>query len=949
VRTAVHLDLARRLSAAPGFGALAAEQYLAAVEAVVDPAEQQRAAGLLRTAAEGARLTNPALAERLLAAAMPLRTTAEEHAAIQDEWHAILCNLARFQEADEVYAEIERRTDGAGVGPDRGDTAALARSGPACAHIRTLCLRNRQPEALALGLDLLDRLGLAVPPPERLADEIALGYAALRRWVAADEASIDLVRPAADDPVVLARAAVINEILPVAYFAGEPVFAWLVCEAQRMWAVHGPCSALVAPLAHAGFMTIALERDHRTGYEAVRRVLAVSEARGYEPQTAHARFLFSLGCGHWFEPVAHNIDQARRAREGLQYHGDPAVRFTYFSSVPQLLDVAPSLEAFTAEVEAALATAARLGDEHSAAAYLGYRQLARALRGETAAPGSLTDESVDVSAHLASLHDNPTAAANVHTVCAVAGAVFADTDALIDHAAAAMPLLPFINATYLTVTLHLVRALALADQAQAVPAGDRPGVLAELDAVEDWIARRAQDAPGIYGYLVELVHAERHRIEGRPWEAALAFDAAVGAVADPERPLHRALITERAARFHLAAGARHVGRTLLAQALHQWSDWGASGKAAALAREHPGLEPPAGARALPHRGSRSVSVAGGTVDLLGVLQASRALSSVTSLDGLRDQVAEVLGAMTGATVIRLLQWDDAAGEEGPGDATLPTSVVRYVRRTRQPLLVDDATRDARFAKDPYLAELDRCSLLAVPILSRGQPQALLVLEKPASRGAFSAAWLESVTLVAGQLAVALENAAVYASLERKVAQRTSELAAANEQLEELSRTDPLTGLANRRWLEDILEREWRQAAAADRAISIIMVDIDHFKAYNDRLGHQAGDECLRRVATTLAHHARPGDVVARYGGEEFSIILPDCDLPGAHRIAEGLRVAVAGLRAPHPAAPEGHVTISVGVASSVPSPDATAEQLLGRADHGLYEAKQAGRNRVADG
>jgi diguanylate cyclase (GGDEF)-like protein len=265
------------------------------------------------------------------------------------------------------------------------------------------------------------------------------------------------------------------------------------------------------------------------------------------------------------------------------------------------------------------------------------------------------------------------------------------------------------------------------------------------------------------------------------------------------------------------------------------------------------------------------------------------------------------------------------------------------------MLIDDASRDDRVARDPYLTGLDHCSLLVVPVISQGAPKAMLVLENRLTRRAFTMARLDAVQLIAGQLTVSLENALVYASLERKVAARTEELAEANHRLEMLSLTDALTGLANRRRLTDALETEWLRALRSGESIGLAMIDIDNFKKYNDHYGHQGGDECLRLVARAVAGSVRATDLVARYGGEEFSIIMPGADPGGALMVAERARQAVADLREPHALADSGIVTISVGVTSVAPVTGARAEDLIKVADDVLYEAKRGGRNRVAAG
>lgn len=178
---------------------------------------------------------------------------------------------------------------------------------------------------------------------------------------------------------------------------------------------------------------------------------------------------------------------------------------------------------------------------------------------------------------------------------------------------------------------------------------------------------------------------------------------------------------------------------------------------------------------------------------------------------------------------------------------------------------------------------------------------------------------------------------------------TRRLDDANRELQRLSSIDGLTGIANRRQYDTVLVREWRRAQRRGASIALIVCDVDHFKRYNDYFGHQAGDECLRRVASALAGQAkRPADLAARYGGEEFAVILPDTDAEGAMLVAEGMRIAVGELEMAHaPNAVLPHVTISLGVAAAVPPREApTPGSLMAAADAALFEAKRAGRNRA---
>lgn len=179
---------------------------------------------------------------------------------------------------------------------------------------------------------------------------------------------------------------------------------------------------------------------------------------------------------------------------------------------------------------------------------------------------------------------------------------------------------------------------------------------------------------------------------------------------------------------------------------------------------------------------------------------------------------------------------------------------------------------------------------------------------------------------------------------------TRRLDEANRELQRLSSIDSLTGIANRRQFDETLLREWRRAQRRGLSIALLVCDVDFFKHYNDHFGHQGGDECLRRIATTLRDQVRrPADLVARYGGEEFAIVLPETDAAGAMIVAEALRGAIEALHLAHaPSSGQAHVTISLGLSATVPGPaNVSPQALITGADAALYEAKRGGRNRCA--
>jgi len=260
-------------------------------------------------------------------------------------------------------------------------------------------------------------------------------------------------------------------------------------------------------------------------------------------------------------------------------------------------------------------------------------------------------------------------------------------------------------------------------------------------------------------------------------------------------------------------------------------------------------------------------------------------------------------------------------------------IVGRAIRTGEPQLVFDV------AKDPDFFGLDsniNCEY-AVPLRFQGR-----IL------GAFNVECENRETLEP-------ENLALFRTIAEQIVGRielalvNQKLHEANRELEALARRDALTGVANRRQFDEVLEAEWRRARRARSSLALVFVDVDHFKAYNDACGHQAGDACLQTVAQTLATVAhRAGDLVARYGGEEFAVILPGLDAEQAAALAEAMRKAVEQRAVPHPASPgAGVVTASLGVCVLVPQRGDTASTLVHETDLALYRAKAAGRNRVA--
>lgn len=244
-----------------------------------------------------------------------------------------------------------------------------------------------------------------------------------------------------------------------------------------------------------------------------------------------------------------------------------------------------------------------------------------------------------------------------------------------------------------------------------------------------------------------------------------------------------------------------------------------------------------------------------------------------------------------------------------------------------------APEEVRFMPEPE-AEDDREAGndendMVLPMSSGGNIQGTLVLSR-LRFPQYHEQYQKMAEGMVGLCGLALENARRY------------------QAMQELSRLDGLTGLANRRRLDEHLYEEWRRMVREQKPLSLVMCDIDHFKAYNDYYGHQAGDDCLREVAKLLAAWARrPADLAVRYGGEEFILVYPDTGALEALELAESIRKGMENLGIPHLNSPVGLcVTLSLGVASTVPGQGSQPQDLIARCDEALYEAKRSGRNQA---
>ena len=283
---------------------------------------------------------------------------------------------------------------------------------------------------------------------------------------------------------------------------------------------------------------------------------------------------------------------------------------------------------------------------------------------------------------------------------------------------------------------------------------------------------------------------------------------------------------------------------------------------------------------------------------------------------------------------------------------LDTPAWKRLEEERRAIVIDRPGEDSILGRvRDVMRDRQVSQLLVAPLFSRGVLIGNMSVSHEPGR-TFGQSEILLAQALAGPVAQAVENARLFnaARQAKETAEAVSrQLEALNRELERLSVTDSLTGIANRRRFHEVLDSEWRRALRAMQPLAVLMIDVDAFKSYNDEYGHQRGDECLvQTVAALQSGLSRAGDFLGRYGGEEFVAILPNATAEVARMQAERLCDRVRALAIPHgKSAVAPIVTVSIGCASTRPAPGAAPDDLVAAADRALYDAKRAGRNRVA--
>ena len=778
-------------------------------------------------------------------------------------------------------------------------------------------------------------------------------------------------------PDILNAMRLLMEIFPAAFLSGSGnLFPYLVLKSVNLSLRYGNSPESAFSYAAYGMLLCGELDEPALGYEYGKAGLAINERLDDLTLRSRVIYVYAMFVHHWSNHWSTLTPLFQKGIEAGYQSGD-LLYLAY--SAQDLVIWDPRLDLITAESLHAknLEIVRECAYQDSLDSGTLFLQQQRNFLGLTASPLSLDDDEFDQQACFDGMQQRrfATGIANHHIYSAEICFMHGDFNGALDFVKKQDPLIKSAMSLPQLVRFYLVANLTLTTHYPKMQIEEQSTTLRRLRNDLSRMKMWADNCEDNFRHLQYLMTAELERIHGKVELALQHYDAAIDAARKSGFLRDEATACERAACHLLAQGKQRSAEGYLRAAYSIYDRWGAKRKVSLLLKKYPVLRELTATAELSNKATEIADL-----DLASVMKASRDISGEIVLDRLLSRTMSILLENSRAQwgcliayrdetfVVEATQFPEAerksldvpehmllSTKEG-SQLALPMALLNEAFYSDKTIVVHDAINDGEYTRDPYMVAQRAKSVLCVPI-KQERFEGLLYVENNLLGGVFTEIRVEIIRLLAAQALVAIENARLYEqvqeyshTLELKVAERTARLEELNIDLQNLADLDGLTGIANRRRGDAYLQEVWLRSRREELAITVIMLDVDHFKMYNDNYGHQAGDACLKKVADILQEKLyRVGDLVSRYGGEEFLIILPNTEFDGAQALGQKLCTAVESLAIEHNySSTSSIVTVSAGVATAVPtkSQRSSIENLVHAADMALFKAKQAGRNQV---
>ncbi|MBP0049871.1 diguanylate cyclase [Marinobacterium sp. AK62] len=863
------------------------------------------------------------------------------------------------------YADLwlERMLEHAKTDLERADILAI--------RTRQNATLGRMRESIQAAIEGLALLGVDFTDTPSL-DDIARERQRVDQYLAGRDIADLVDAPIIDDPATLTAMRLLMEIFAAAFLSGSNMFSYLVLKAVNLALRRGNCPESAFAYAAYGMLLCGELDEPATGYQYAKVGLAINERLDDLSLRARVIYVYAMFVHHWSNHWASLTPWFRKGIEAGYQSGD-LLYLAYSAQDCVIWDPGMDLETARKQHEENLEIVRECAYQDSLDSGTLFLQMQRNFLGDTLSADTLSSDDFDVQQCLDEMSERQfmTGIANHHIYNAEISLMYGDYERALSFVRKQDKLIKSAMSLPQLVRFYIVANLTLTT---LYPAMDKATQTETRERLEQDLARMtrwADNCEDNFRHLQWLMTAELARLDGDRDRALACYDAAIDAARNSGFLRDEATALERAARYLIEQGKQRSAEGYLRGAHGVYNRWGAHRKVEQLETEFPVLK----------QWNQTPSSETGhlaNLDLASVMKASREISGEMVLDQLLQKTLTILlenaGGQWGCLVVRsegqysveasTLPDADLLPDALPGhsvlkdtqgdDIALPMSLITQVFQRNEAIVLHDASAEGPFLHDPYTVHMRPRSVLCVPII-RERFEAAVYMENNLADSVFTEARVELIRLLAAQASVAIENARLYTQvqdyshrLEDKVAERTAELETLNKELQRLADRDGLTGVANRRSGDAYLQDTWLRLRREGKPLSVIMLDVDHFKGFNDHYGHQLGDDCLIQVAQALeAQLQRSTDLVVRYGGEEFMLILPNTDTDGALQVAENVRLGVQALGVAHEQSSTAEeVTVSVGCATCIPDDHGTTEQLVYAADQALYKAKQSGRNRV---
>ena len=835
------------------------------------------------------------------------------------------------------------------------------------------------PEAIDVLMEGLATLQVNFPENEQEAEQsLKSTYTktqALRKPFTDDEL---ITANKMSDEHYLLRMEIHNALAPALYLSGKACsYATNACNMVQITLAHGQCElSSIGYAAYATAMSMMGEK-YPACYEMSKLAKNVSDLWDSKYHRATIYQYFASSYQHWCEP----IENTYAYQEQVIAWGEEGTNLVFagycvlFKACNKFIK-GENLEDLRADIEQGLAFLHKKQQPATVNfVLLGAYQSLLALQGKTLPKNSLNSQSFNIDEYFAGNYTAPSMDTAFYTFATLRYAYLMNDKTLqmqsiknIDIVCIFLPDSPIMTESLFYQALIILDDIIIT----ATPEDEHnQHQLAKAEEICQKLQTWSIHSTKNYQHKYFLVAAEIARVKQQDSQVEEFYTKALDSVEIANCIHDEALINERYANYWLASGQSRIATHFIKDAHYFYGRWGALAKCNQLESRWPQQRFNVINTNNDYSGNLQTSIQNPhidytqSLDLHSLLIANQHLSEEIYVNSLLEKLMHLLmenaGAQNGAIILHEegqlqleiigkindstagidsqlynINLDDLAEESPP---LLPDTVIRYTQKTMKTLILDNPSQYPRFFNNSYLQINNPKSVLCLPVTGQGKLVAIVYLENNLIEYAFTKKHKDTVELIAAQAAVSLINARHYETLENKVAQRTKEL-------QMLAVKDGLTGIYNRREFDNTLDKEWSRASREYGSLSLMMIDIDHFKAYNDNYGHPEGDVCIKLIAKALNEVvARKNDFVARYGGEEFVILMTTSEKSVVENLAMRCIEKIENLAIPHQFSDTAeHITISIGIASIGVLANQQPSSLIKQADSALYQSKENGRN-----